>query len=325
MKKLSVLLRTAVLFGCISAWAGESAVKTAAPAPAAEQPEQAKPLNPGFTRRFGENRRCDDRHDSRRKIRSADRKRQYGHLPEKRSIDLHRSPAQRGDSAVRARLRREGRRPLSVGSAPKIRPRPNPVPSAASPSSGYGGGTRKREPFRLDAKHAFRPAEPPVADRTLGAAEPQYDAELAVPAPESDSPLSGGFENDETKAAYLFRCRISRRCTAIFSRNAISAAIFWYCTRQPRCRPGHLAGVAVRQIHRQFSAMGKMDHSAGAGAHLLGADRFHRFLPDLSRKPSTAIRTVFLAACRVCIAGIRGTHHHSVRSRGIGFRTCRTR
>lgn len=47
MKKLSVLLRTAVLFSCISAWAGESAVKTAAPAPAAEQPEQAKPLNPG--------------------------------------------------------------------------------------------------------------------------------------------------------------------------------------------------------------------------------------------------------------------------------------
>ena len=47
MKKLSVLLRTAVLFGCISVWAGESAVKTTAPAPAAEQPEQAKPLNPG--------------------------------------------------------------------------------------------------------------------------------------------------------------------------------------------------------------------------------------------------------------------------------------
>lgn len=47
MKKLSVLLRTAALFGCISVWAGEPAVKTALPAPAAEQPEQAKPLNPG--------------------------------------------------------------------------------------------------------------------------------------------------------------------------------------------------------------------------------------------------------------------------------------
>ena len=138
MKKQSVHLRTAVLFGCISAWAGESAVKTAAPAPAAEQPEQAKPLNPGSL--VGSV-----------KIGDATIVTTPGGKSEVLIESGNTVIFQKNGASTFTEVPRKGKTPqfvhdsggkvvgpLSVGSAPKIRPRPNPVPSAASPSSGTG-------------------------------------------------------------------------------------------------------------------------------------------------------------------------------------------
>ena len=127
MKKLSVLLRTAVLFGCISVWAGESAVKTTAPAPAAEQPEQAKPLNPGSL--VGSV-----------KIGDATIVTTPGGKSEVLIETGNTVIFQKNGASTFTEVPRKGETPqfvhdsggkvigpLSVGSAPKIRPRPNPI------------------------------------------------------------------------------------------------------------------------------------------------------------------------------------------------------